>query len=111
MPKAMEEEKLAVQSGYWYLFRFDPRKAANGENPFTLDSKAPPKDYQEFIMGESRYINLKKQNPESRKTLLVRLKPMQRLNMKHLLREQKNNSLTKRICCSFVVYILFIIKK
>ena len=64
MSKAMEEEKLAVQSGYWHLFRFDPRKAIEGKNPFTLDSKAPTKEYQEFIMGESRYINLKKQNPE-----------------------------------------------
>ena len=64
MSKAMEEEKLAVQSGYWHLFRFDPRKALGGKNPFTLDSKAPTKEYQEFIMGESRYINLKKQNPE-----------------------------------------------
>ena len=63
MSKAMEEEKLAVQSGYWHLFRFDPRKALEGKNPFTLDSKAPTKEYQEFIMGESRYINLKKQNP------------------------------------------------
>ena len=41
MSKAMEEEKLAVQSGYWHLFRFDPRKALEGKNPFTLDSKAP----------------------------------------------------------------------
>ena len=64
MSKAMEEEKLAVQSGYWHLFRFDPRKALEGKYPFTLDSKAPTKEYQEFIMGESRYINLKKQNPE-----------------------------------------------
>ena len=64
MSKAMEEEKLAVQSGYWHLFRFDPRKALEGKNSFTLDSKAPTKEYQEFIMGESRYINLKKQNPE-----------------------------------------------
>ena len=64
MSKAMEEEKLAVQSGYWHLFRFDPIKALEGKNPFTLDSKAPTKEYQEFIMGESRYINLKKQNPE-----------------------------------------------
>ena len=64
MSKAMEEEKLAVQSGYWHLFRLDPRKALEGKNPFTLDSKAPTKEYQEFIMGESRYINLKKQNPE-----------------------------------------------
>ena len=36
MSKAMEEEKLAVQSGYWHLFRFDPRKALEGKNPFTL---------------------------------------------------------------------------
>ena len=64
MSKSMEEEKLAVQSGYWHLFRFDPRKSAEGKNPFTLDSKAPTKEYQDFIMGESRYINLKKQNPE-----------------------------------------------
>ena len=64
MSKAMEEEKLAVQSGYLHLFRLDPRKALEGKNPFTLDSKAPTKEYQEFIMGESRYINLKKQNPE-----------------------------------------------
>ena len=64
MSKAMEEEKLAVQSGYWHLFRFDTRKALEGKNPFTLDSKAPSKEYQVLIMGESRYINLKKQNPE-----------------------------------------------
>ena len=49
MSKAMEEEKLAVQSGYWHLFRFDPRKALEGKNPFTLDSKAPTKEYQEFF--------------------------------------------------------------
>ena len=64
MGKAMEEEKLAVETGYWNLFRFDPRRAAEGKNPFQLDSKAPTKQYEEFIMGENRYINLKKKNPE-----------------------------------------------
>ena len=61
---AMEEEKLAVQSGYWNLFRYDPRKTLNGENPLTIDMKEPTKDYKEFIMGENRYINLEKKDPE-----------------------------------------------
>ena len=60
----MEEEKAAVQSGYWNLFRYDPRRAKNGENPLVIDSKAPNKDYKEFLMGETRYINLEKKNPE-----------------------------------------------
>ena len=59
----MEEEKAAVQSGYWNLFRYDPRRAKNGENPLVIDSKAPTKDYKEFL-GETRYINLEKKNPE-----------------------------------------------
>lgn len=45
------EEKKAVAAGYWNNFRFDPRKADNGENPFTLDSKAPTASYRDFIMG------------------------------------------------------------
>ena len=61
---AMEEEKLAVQSGYWNLFRYDPRKELAGENPLTIDMKEPSKDYDEFIMGENRYINLQKKDPE-----------------------------------------------
>ena len=60
----MEEEKAAVQSGYWNLFRYDPRRAKKGENPLVIDSKAPTKDYKEFLMGETRYINLEKKNPE-----------------------------------------------
>lgn len=60
----MEEEKAAVQSGYWNLFRYDPRRAKNGENPLVVDSKAPSKDYKEFLMGETRYINLEKKDPE-----------------------------------------------
>ncbi len=64
MSKAMEEEKLAVETGYWNIFRYDPRLTAEGKNPFQLDSKAPTKEYDEFIMGETRYINLKKKNPE-----------------------------------------------
>ena len=64
MSKAQTEEKRAVESGYWHLFRFDPRKTQNGENPFSLDSKEPTADYQEFIKGEVRYSSLLRQNPE-----------------------------------------------
>ena len=64
MKGAQSEEKKAVTSGYWHCFRFDPRKKEAGENPFTLDSKAPTTDYQEFINGEVRYSALVRQNPE-----------------------------------------------
>ncbi|MGN0162993.1 MAG: thiamine pyrophosphate-dependent enzyme, partial [Candidatus Ornithomonoglobus sp.] len=63
MAKAQTEEKLAVESGYWHCFRFDPRLAAEGKNPFQLDSKAPTKDYKEFLDGEVRYNSLKRANP------------------------------------------------
>ena len=63
MSKAQTEEKLAVESGYWNNFRFDPRKAAEGKNPFSLDSKAPTSDYKDFLMGEVRYASLAKANP------------------------------------------------
>ena len=64
MSKSQTEEKLAVESGYWNNFRFDPRKAEEGKNPFTLDSKAPTGDYKEFLMGEVRYSSLRNANPE-----------------------------------------------
>ena len=67
---SMNEMKKAVQSGYWNLFRFDPRKAIEGGgNPFTLDSKKPTLDYKEFLDGEVRYRALEQSNPERAKKL------------------------------------------
>lgn len=60
MSKAMTEEKLAVESGYWNNFRFNPA----AENKFTLDSKTPTGDYQEFLKGEVRYASLALKDPE-----------------------------------------------
>ena len=54
MSKAQTEEKLAVETGYWNMFRFNPA----AEKKFVLDSKAPTKDFQEFIGGEVRYTSL-----------------------------------------------------
>ena len=67
---SMNEMKKAVQSGYWNLFRFDPRKAIEGDgNPFTLDSKKPTLEYKEFLDGEVRYRALEQSNPERAKRL------------------------------------------
>ncbi|MCI8830565.1 MAG: pyruvate:ferredoxin (flavodoxin) oxidoreductase [Lachnospiraceae bacterium] len=60
MSKAQTEEKLAVECGYWHLFRFNPA----AENKFSLDSKAPNMDnYQDFLKGEVRYLSLGLKNP------------------------------------------------
>ena len=64
MAKAQTEEELAVKSGYWHNFRFNPALKAEGKPAFILDSKAPTDSYQDFIMGEVRYNSLKRSNPE-----------------------------------------------
>ena len=64
MSKCMEEEKLAVESGYWQLFRYNPERKKDGGNPFTLDSKPPTKPLREFLNGENRFAALKKSAPE-----------------------------------------------
>ena len=65
MSKAQTEEKLAVECGYWHNFRFNPA----AEKKFSLDSKAPTGDYQEFLKGEVRYASLALKNPERAKEL------------------------------------------
>ncbi len=60
MGKSMTEEKLAVEAGYWHNFRYNPLAAKK----FSLDSKAPTGDYQEFLKGEVRYTSLSLKNPE-----------------------------------------------
>ena len=69
MGVSMTEEKKAVAAGYWHNFRFDPRRADNGENPFQLDSKAPSASYRDFIMGEVRYNSLTRAFPERAEVL------------------------------------------
>ena len=64
MAKAQTEEELAVKSGYWHNFRFNPALKAEGKPAFILDSKAPTDDYKTFLDGEVRYNSLKRANPE-----------------------------------------------
>jgi len=65
------EEKKAVAAGYWNNFRFDPRRADEGLNPFQLDSKAPSASYRDFIMGEVRYNSLLRSFPDRAEKLFA----------------------------------------
>jgi len=67
----MEQQKAAVNSGYWPLFRFNPDLVAQNKNPFQLDSRAPSITLKEYIYNETRYTMLVKSNPEEAKKLLV----------------------------------------
>ena len=72
MTNCQAEMKKAVDCGYWNNFRYDPRLAAEGKNPFQLDSKAPTASYQDFIMGEARYSALTRSFPERAKELFAK---------------------------------------
>ena len=69
MTNCQAEMKKAVAAGYWNMFRFDPRKKAEGANPFSLDSKPATADYKEFISNETRYSRLKLAFPERAEAL------------------------------------------
>ena len=70
MAYSQAEAKLAVESGYWFLFRYKPELKAEGKNPFILDSKAPGKPLEDFLMGEVRYAALRRTFPEQAEALL-----------------------------------------
>ncbi len=70
MSKTQEEEKLAVEAGYWHLFRYNPDLEKDGKNPFVLDSKEPQWDkFDEFLKGEVRYTSLIKSFPQEAEKL------------------------------------------
>jgi pyruvate-ferredoxin/flavodoxin oxidoreductase len=60
-----------VQSGYWPMFRYNPRLSEEGKNPFVLDSKAPALPLEKYIYNETRYTMLAHSNPEAAKQLLI----------------------------------------
>ncbi|NLK43316.1 MAG: pyruvate:ferredoxin (flavodoxin) oxidoreductase, partial [Tissierellia bacterium] len=64
MGTTIKQEKKAVDTGYWHLFRFDPRLKEEGKNPFVLDSKEPKEPFMDFINSEVRYTSLKLTFPE-----------------------------------------------
>jgi pyruvate-ferredoxin/flavodoxin oxidoreductase len=70
LKNGLSQQKLAVQSGHWPLFRFDPRRTAEGKNPMQLDSKAPSVPLEDYIYNETRYSMLRQSHPEEAKKLL-----------------------------------------
>ncbi|HEX9308084.1 MAG TPA: thiamine pyrophosphate-dependent enzyme, partial [Anaeromyxobacter sp.] len=71
MANALGQQERAVDSGYWPLFRYDPRKVAAGESPLKLDSPAPKIDLSEFVKNETRFRQVEAANPESFKKMMV----------------------------------------
>jgi pyruvate-ferredoxin/flavodoxin oxidoreductase len=69
MTTAMTDQKLAVDSGYWMLYRYNPERARTGENPLILDSRAPGKKVKEFLQQQTRFQILTKTKPEDAKRL------------------------------------------
>ena len=68
----MAQQKLAVESGYWPLYRFNPARAARSENPFQLDSGEPKIALEDYIYTETRYRMLQQGDPVTAKFLLGR---------------------------------------
>jgi pyruvate-ferredoxin/flavodoxin oxidoreductase len=71
MSKGLQQQQLAVDSGYWPLYRFDPRLKAEGKNPLQLDSKPPKIRLEEYAYNENRYRMLTQSDPQAAARLLV----------------------------------------
>ena len=70
MNRSQHEEELAVQCGYWQLWRYNPELAKEGKNPFQLDSKAPKwENFRDYLLGEVRFASLKKVRPDEAEEL------------------------------------------
>jgi pyruvate-ferredoxin/flavodoxin oxidoreductase len=69
MTTAMSDQKVAIESGQWLLYRYHPERAAAGENPLMLDSRAPSRKVQEYLMQQTRFKMLTKSKPEQAERL------------------------------------------
>ena len=69
MTTAMSNQKTAVDSGQWLLYRYNPERAAQGENPLTLDSRTPTRKVADYLQMETRFKMLTKSNPDEAKHL------------------------------------------
>ncbi len=72
MGNSIAEEKKAVETGYWHLWRYNPVLSEEGKNPFVLDSKEPTGSVTDFMMGENRYLMLKQAFPEKAEQLFAK---------------------------------------
>ena len=92
MGRSQHEEALAVECGYWHLWRFNPALAEEGKNPFSLDSKEPEWDkFHDFLLGEVRYLSVKKAYPNEAEELFAEAQRMAQLRYKTYVRKTQEN--------------------
>ncbi len=92
MGKSQAEEKKAVACGYWHLWRYNPALAEEGKNPFSLDSKEPNwADFHDFLMGEVRYLSVKKAYPDEAEELFAEAQRMAQLRYKSYVRKTQED--------------------
>ena len=92
MGRSQAEEGRAVECGYWHLWRYNPQLAEEGKNPFSLDSKEPDWDkFHDFLMGEVRYLSVKKAYPNEAEELFAEAKRMAQLRYKSYVRKSKED--------------------
>lgn len=72
MGLSQAEQKKAVDAGYWHLYRYNPERKDEGQNPFSLDSKEPTGDFQKFLLGQNRYASLKLSFPDKAEELYAK---------------------------------------
>ena len=92
MGKSQAEEANAVAAGYWHLWRYNPLLADEGKNPFTLDSKEPDwTKFHDFLLGEVRYLSVKKAYPNEAEELFKAAEEMAKLRYKSYVRKSKED--------------------
>lgn len=90
MGEAMDEEKRAVDCGYWALWRYNPLLMDQGKNPFHLDSREPKGDFRSFLMGEVRFSSLAKLFPRTAEELFAKTEEDAKNRRKSYIRMQKS---------------------
>lgn len=90
MGEAMDEEKRAVDCGYWALWRYNPLLMDQGKNPFHLDSREPKGDFRSFLMGEVRFSSLAKLFPRAAEELFAKTEEDAKNRRKSYVRMQKS---------------------
>ena len=92
MGKSQAEEAKAVECGYWHLWRYNPELAEQGKNPFSLDSKEPDwSKFHDFLLGEVRYLSVKKAYPNEAEELCAEAERMAKLRYKSYIRKSKED--------------------
>ena len=92
MGKSQAEEKRAVECGYWHLWRFNPALIEENKNPFSLDSKEPDwSKFHDFLMGEVRYLSVKKAYPNEAEELFAEAQRMAQIRYKTYVRKTQEN--------------------